>query len=58
MPLDSSVLPILSQNLKLAYIGSKEQPGVVTENLDSMNDLAKFDDVLDYLTNDKQDKTE
>lgn len=58
MPLDSSVLPILSQNLKLAYIGSKEQPGVVTENLDSMNDLAKFGDVLDYLTNDKQDKTE
>lgn len=58
MPLDSSVLPILSQNLKLAYIGSKEQPGVVAENLDSMNDLAKFGDVLDYLTNDKQDKTE
>lgn len=58
MPLDSSVLPILSQNLKLAYIGSNEQPGVVTENLDSMNDLAKFGDVLDYLTNDKQDKTE
>ena len=58
MPLDSSVLPILSQNIKLAYIGSKEQPGVVTENLDSMNDLAKFGDVLDYLTNDKQDKTE
>jgi hypothetical protein len=42
----------------LAYIGSKEQPGVVTENLDSMNDLAKFGDVLDYLTNDKHDKTE
>ena len=58
MPLDSSVLPILSQNLKLAYIGSKEQPGVVAENLDSMNDLAKFGDILDYLTNDKQDKTE
>lgn len=58
MPLDSSVLPILSQNIKLAYIGSKEQPGVVTENLDSMNDLAKFGDVLDYLTNDKHDKTE
>lgn len=58
MPLDSSVLPLLSQDLKLAYFSSKEQPGVVVENLDSMNDLTKFGDVLDYLTNDKSDKTE
>lgn len=57
MPLDSSVLPLLSQDLKLAYFSSKEQPGVVVENLDSMNDLTKFGDVLDYLTNDKTDKT-
>lgn len=58
MPLDSSILPLLSQDLKLAYFSSKEQPGVVVENLDSMNDLAKFGDVLDYLTNDKSDQTE
>lgn len=57
MPLDSSVLPLLSQDLKFAYFSSKEQPGVVVENLDSMNDLTKFGDVLDYLTNDKTDKT-
>lgn len=57
MPLDSSVLPLLSQDLKLAYFSSKEQPGVVVENLDSMNDLTKFGDILDYLTNDKTDKT-
>ena len=57
MPLDSSVLPLLSQDLKLAYFSSKEQPGVVVENLDSMNVLTKFGDVLDYLTNDKTDKT-
>ena len=58
MPLDSSILPLLSQDLKFAYFSSKEQPGVVVENLDSMNDLAKFGDVLDYLTNDKPDQTE
>lgn len=56
MPLDSSVLPILSQKLELAYISSKEQPGVVVENLDSTKDLYKFGDVLDYLTNDKVDE--
>lgn len=58
MPLDSSILPLLSQDLKLAYFSSKEQPGVVVENLDSMNDLTKFGDVLDYLTNDKPDQTQ
>lgn len=58
MPLDSSILPLLSQDLKFAYFSSKEQPGVVVENLDSMTDLAKFGDVLDYLTNDKSDQTE
>lgn len=57
MPLDSSVLPILSQDLKVAYAGSREQPGVVVENLDSMKDLYKFGDVLDYITNDKTDES-
>lgn len=57
MPLDSSVLPILSQDLKAAYAGSREQPGVVAENLDSMRDLYKFGDVLDYITNDKTDES-
>lgn len=58
MPLDSSVLPILSQKLELAYSSSKEQPGVVVENLDSTKDLYKFGDVLAYLTNDKIDESE
>lgn len=57
MPLDSSVLPILSQKLELAYSSSKEQPGVVVENLDSTKDLYKFGDVLAYLTNDKIDES-
>lgn len=57
MPLDNSVLPILSQKLELAYSSSKEQPGVVVENLDSTKDLYKFGDVLAYLTNDKIDES-
>ena len=58
MPLDTSVFPILSQDLKAAYAGSREQPGVVVENLDSMKDLYKFGDVLDYLKSETPDQTD
>lgn len=58
MPLDSSVLPILSQKLELAYSSSKEQPGVVVENLDSTKDLYKFGDVLAYLKSETPDQTD
>lgn len=56
MPLDSSVLPILSQKLELAYSSSREQPGVVVENLDSTKDLYKFGDVLAYLKSESPDQ--
>lgn len=56
MPLDSSVLPILSQKLELAYSSSREQPGVVVENLDSTKDLYKFGDVLAYLKSKSPDQ--
>lgn len=58
MPLDSSILPILSQKLELAYSSSREQPGVVVENLDSTKDLYKFGDVLDYLKSETPDQTD
>lgn len=58
LSIDDSVLQILSDGLKMAYTDSVKRANVITENLDSAEDLLKFGSVQDYLKNDEPDKVE
>lgn len=58
LSIDDSVLQILSDSLKMAYIDSIKRANVITENLDSAEAILEFGSVQDYLKNDKTDQTE
>lgn len=59
MPLDAMDIPDLSGMLSYVYLSkSKEQAGIVAENLDSEDNVLSVGSVQNYLKNDKTDKTE
>lgn len=59
MPLDAMDIPDLSGMLSYVYLSkSKEQAGIVAENLDSEENVLSVGSVQNYLKNDKTDKTE
>lgn len=59
MPLDSMDIPDLSGMLSYVYLSkSKEQAGIVAENLDSEENVLSVGSVQNYLKNDKTDQTE
>lgn len=59
MPLDSMNIPDLSGMLSYVYLSkSKEQAGIVIENLDSEEGVLNIGSVQDYLKNDKPDQAE
>lgn len=59
MPLDAMDIPDLSGMLSYVYLGkSKEQAGIIVENLDSEEAVLNVGSVQDYLKNDEPDKVE
>lgn len=59
MPLDAMDIPDLSEMLSYVYLSkSKEQAGIVAENLDSEENVISVGSVQNYLKNDKTDQTE
>lgn len=59
MPLDAMDIPDLSGMLSYVYLSkSKEQAGIVDENLDSEENVISVGSVQNYLKNDKTDQTE
>ena len=59
MPLDAMDIPDLSGILSYVYLSkSKEQAGIVAENLDSEENVLSVGSVQNYLKNDKTDHTE
>lgn len=59
MPLDAMDIPDLSGMLSYVYLSkSKEQAGIVAENLDSEENVISVGSVQNYLKNDKIDQTE
>ena len=59
MPLDAMDVPDLSGMLSYVYLSkSKEQAGIVAENLDSEENVLSVGSVQNYLKNDKTDQTE
>lgn len=59
MPLDAMDIPDLSGMLSYVYLSkSKEQAGIVAENLDSEENVFSVGSVQNYLKNDKTDQTE
>ena len=59
MPLDAMDIPDLSGMLSYVYLSkSKEQAGIVAENLDSEENAISVGSVQNYLKNDKTDQTE
>lgn len=59
MPLDAMDIPDLSGMLSYVYLSkSKEQAGIVAENLDSEENVISVGSVQNYLENDKTDQTE
>lgn len=59
MPLDAMNIPDLSGMLSYVYLSkSKEQAGIVAENLDSEENVISVGSVQNYLKNDKTDQTE
>lgn len=59
MPLDAMDIPDLSGMLSYVYLSkSKEQAGIVAENLDSEENILSVGSVQNYLKNDKTDQTE
>lgn len=59
MPLDAMDIPDLSGMLSYVYLSkSKEQAGIVAENLDSEENVISVGSVQNYLKNDKTDQTE
>lgn len=59
MPLDAMDIPDLSEMLSYVYLSkSKEQAGIVAENLDSEENVLSVGSVQNYLKNDKTDQTE
>ncbi len=59
MPLDAIDIPDLSGMLSYVYLSkSKEQAGIVAENLDSEENVISVGSVQNYLKNDKTDQTE
>lgn len=59
MPLDAIDIPDLSGMLSYVYLSkSKEQAGIVAENLDSEENVLSVGSVQNYLKNDKTDQTE
>lgn len=59
MPLDTMDIPDLSGMLSYVYLSkSKEQAGIVAENLDSEENVISVGSVQNYLKNDKTDQTE
>lgn len=59
MPLDAMDIPDLSGMLSYVYLSkSKEQAGIVAENLDSEENALSVGSVQNYLKNDKTDQTE
>lgn len=59
MPLDAMDIPDLSGMLSYVYLSkSKEQAGIVAENLDSEENILSVGNVQNYLKNDKTDQTE
>lgn len=58
MPLDAIDIPDLSGMLSYVYLSkSKEQAGIVAENLDSEENVISVGSVQNYLKNDKIDQT-
>lgn len=58
MPLDAMDIPDLSGMLSYVYLSkSKEQAGIVAENLDSEENVISVGSVQNYLKNDKTDQT-
>lgn len=59
MPLDAMDIPDLSGMLSYVYLSkSKEQAGIIAENLDSEENVISVGSVQNYLKNDKTDQTE
>lgn len=59
MPLDAMDIPDLSGMLSYVYLSkSKEQAGIVAENLDSEENVLSVGSVQNYLKNDNTDQTE
>lgn len=59
MPLDAMDIPDLSGMLSYVYLSkSKEQAGIIAENLDSEENVISVGSVYNYLKNDKTDQTE
>ncbi len=59
MPLDAIDIPDLSEMLSYVYLSkSKEQAGIIAENLDSEENVISVGSVQNYLKNDKTDQTE
>lgn len=59
MPLDAMDIPDLSGMLSYVYLSkSKEQAGIIAENLDSEENVLSVGSVQNYLKNDKTDQTE
>lgn len=59
MPLDAMDIPDLSGMLSYVYLSkSKEQAGIVAENLDSEENVLSVGSVQNYLKNDEKDHTE
>lgn len=59
MPLDAMDIPDLSGMLSYVYLSkSKEQAGIVADNLDSEENVLSVGSVQNYLKNDKTDQTE
>lgn len=59
MPLDSMDIPDLSGMLSYVYLSkSKEQSGIIVENLDSEENVLNVGSVQNYLKNDTQGQTE
>lgn len=59
MPLDAMDIPDLSGMLSYVYLSkSKEQAGIVAENLDSEENVISVGSVQNYLKNDNTDQTE
>ena len=59
MPLDAMDIPDLSGMLSYVYLSkSKEQAGIVAENLDSEENVISVGSVQNYLKNDKTDQIE
>ena len=59
MPLDAMDIPDLSGMLSYVYLSkSKEQAGIVAQNLDSEENVISVGSVQNYLKNDKTDQTE